>query len=58
MSKEHLSSFFKRRLDSSSTDAGVMILGITENPSLHMFNIALLIHIPFPNQRENQTINQ
>ena len=41
----------KRRLDSSVTNAGVMILGVTKNPSLHMFDIAFLIHIPIPNQR-------
>jgi hypothetical protein len=44
-------------LDSSVTDAGVTILGITKNPSLPMFNFAPLIHIPIPNQKGNQTIN-
>jgi hypothetical protein len=58
MSKEHLSSFLQEKNGSSATNAGVMILGITKNPSLHMFDIALSIHIPITNQRGNQTINQ
>ena len=47
-----------RRLDSSVTNAVVMILRISKNPSLLMFNIAFLIHTPIPNQRGNHTMDR